>query len=284
MEEILILTDYSRQAEQAAEVALEVAGRSRSDLVLSHALVLPENLTGGGYEQTGDVFRRLETSDLGTLKAFAARLKRKVRPGKAPGHLPVIRCLDQPGSAAGNFESVIHRRKQIWLVVMPEEKTQGSIISQFIFASGTFMVTSMARCPVLLIPPGTLRLSVRTILFASDLENADYKPLRQLARFARLYGARIVVTHMPSVPRTEPEEADRHQTFRTIVRKVGYPNIRFDAGPANPGNLGRLVLDTAPDLLAMVNRKHPYLEAVLHRSSTDRPGIPLLILPADNSG
>jgi len=289
MENILVLTDFTKKSEHAAEFALKIAERSHSDLVLFNAFHLPQVMpaTEPLYPYYED-FTSIKKEESEKLEDFAHRLSRKAA-GSETDHKPSIFHFNEPGTVGENIKQILHQKKNIWLIVMGDKKIKEDILSRFIFGSDTFTVINMASCPVLLIPPQTKNLAIRTIVFASNLENTDYKALRVLAHFATFFKAKIVVTHVYSHTLSIQEKVDQYETYMRIAEKVNYPNITYEdfenKGNGIPEALSKFVSKSKPDVLAMINKKHPFFERIFHNSATnkmlDYHQLPIMVLPSE---
>ncbi|HEY0899421.1 MAG TPA: universal stress protein [Sphingobacteriaceae bacterium] len=289
MEQILILTDFTKKSEHAADFALRIAERSNSDLILFNAFHLPQVMpaTEPLYPYYED-FSSIKKEESDKLEDFAHRLTQKAGLSET-GHKPSVSHFNEPGTVGENITNILQQNKNIWLIVMGDKKIREDILSRFIFGSDTYTVINMANCPVLLIPPQTKKLAIKTIVFASNLEKTDYKALRVLAHFATFFKAKIVVTHVYSHTLSIQEKVDQYETYMRIAGKVNYPYITYEdfenKGEGISEALSKFVSKTKPDVLAMINKKHPFFERIFHISAThkmlDSHQLPIMVLPSE---
>ncbi len=283
MQKILILTDFTAKSENAARYAAEIAERTHSDLLVFNAFPIPQAAppTEPVYP-VYDEFSSARKAESEKLRKFAASVQRAVVDRTS------VSYFNEPGSLGENIRDVLRHKKGIWLIVMGDKK-KDNIFSRFVFGSDTFAVLNVANCPVLLVPQKTSSPAIETIAFASNLERTDYKALRRLVDFASYFKAKIIVTHVYPHAMTIQEKVDQYETYLHIIKKVDYPLISYQDFMADGDGIAegllRFIRKNKPGILAMVNRKHPFFEKMLHHSATEEileaHRLPVLVLPAD---
>ena len=150
MKTILVLTDFTRRSEHAAEFALEIAFKIRGEILLYNAFYAPQvvSLESGVYPYYED-YSAIEQECLHEMEKIVRKLGKKftTQHGVPP---PPIRLLNEPGKL-GDKVHEITMRKDIWMIVMGDKSKEGPV-SRFIFGSNSNAVIDNASCPVLLIP------------------------------------------------------------------------------------------------------------------------------------
>ncbi len=283
MKNILVLTDLSNRAEYAAEYALNIAIKSKSNLLLCHVLELSTNTTAGLElnfpleDQLG-----LESKRIPELKALTKRLEKLVPEVDATEFTPSINYIIAFGPIVQFAEKIIEE-KLVRLVVIGAHKSNG--LSRFIFGSHTHAILDKINCPVLLVPENLKFKSLKTIAYASDLTFNNQKVIQYLMDIANPFDALIAVTHisLPGFPATASEQA------------MGY-SLNDQLGPDHPtmfyhtikGNdvkasLMEITNSGKADILALVHKRYGFFERLFHASISkqmaDDAKVPLLILP-----
>jgi nucleotide-binding universal stress UspA family protein len=156
----------------------------------------------------------------------------------------------------------------------------------FLLGHDSNQVISNATCPVLMIPQKLELSSVKRIAFALEqVDNIDSKALNFLVEFSEPFDAEIFVTHVIT-----PKEADvSHQqlvsSFTREAVKQDYDEISFYdiQGYDITKTLLQFEQVANLDLIAVVHRKHSYVQRLFHHSVTkqlmDYHTVPLLVFP-----
>lgn len=262
---ILLPTDFSENAEIACQFAFDLAKRSQGRVEVLHAYDLP-------YSD-----RSMTTSLLEVMKDNAennmAEFKKELE-AKYP---------DTPFNTRvnlGNPIRIIHEianDSNIDMVVMGTKGASG--LEEILIGSNAASVIQNTVKPVMVIPPKAQLQAVEKIIFASDLDpKVRSEPLKQLADFAALNGAKIDVVHVqkeggaPEGGRERLREilADHIQEFTILHRDKIEKSIAEEADKENA------------QVIAAIAKRYGFFEGLFHRSVTSRLAYqshrPLLVL------
>lgn len=279
MKAILVLTDFSKEANYVAEFAINLAITYHANLTFCHVLEQndhqnDENHVSDRYK-TGyrDVF---DLSD--QIDEFNEMVKAYTVPSS---FTPAVDCIVEFGIFADTAAKIV-AGQSIDFVVIGSRKT--SCVSKFQFGSQTYTLPDKFKCPVLLIPQGAKFKGLHTILYASDLPVDNKKALQFLAELAKPFNATVKVGHIAK--RSLPVKVSQEITTDSLNHQLGRNYVKLVYQTLKDDNLGaglqRMIGKEKVNILALAHRKYHFMEGVFHASlSKLMPGIeiPLLILP-----
>ncbi|ALD21352.1 universal stress protein [Hymenobacter sp. DG25A] len=241
MKNILVATDFSRQAHHAFEAALHLAQRAGGSVTLLHVIDAPEPETAGfstyGGPVNGDEFgnasgidelfmlKRLEVTHqrMQQLQAEAAQL--------APG-VPVhetATVADFPEAIA----RLIQERQIDLLVVGPQEH---DTLERFFASTHTEQLVRQAACPVLAVKHAPGNFDLRTIVFASDFSDEADAAVPELRRVLQLYPeAKLFLLQVTNDEFPRPDLLARMQEFALRHQLTQAEPVLFEAGQPTRG-------------------------------------------------
>jgi nucleotide-binding universal stress UspA family protein len=286
MNTILVPTDFSAHAENAARYAWQLAKCVNSCIILCNAFNVPaeEVMAAQVAWPLEDYNSMQEASTLG-LKSLAGRLEKQA--GETDGTAPLVSCENQAGSVADVMGALAIKERAV-LVVMGTSKSGGLV--RFLWGSNRSSLMQDVQVPLLLVPENYHYKSLKRIAFATDWSESDIEILQTLASLARYYNAAILIIHVTNSEETEwLKSGDASVFLNRVTCKVNYPNIYYrqirnddiDKGLSYFSENGNI------DMLAMVHRRHPLIERLLKGSHTKTVAkynqVPLLVFPAEAS-
>ena len=143
---LLVLTDFSQSAKNAAEYAFHLARRIQADLVLFNAYLIPD--IGFDSWPTGDESNRSKQS-LSNLQEEAERIQR-LTPDLMGTFTPKCRFLSIEGGMAENVTAIIEDRKDVLMVIMGGGKCNGR--EDMLFGEEITQILVNVKCPTLIVP------------------------------------------------------------------------------------------------------------------------------------
>lgn len=287
MKTILVPTDFSEPAANAARYGLFLAQYLQADLQLTHAFKVPAEVRAAAqsawplnnYEhvksdcdaELDNLRRQLELETLATAAPpnFISRIS-----GTAE--------LGEVSTMVRNLAAHYHAP----LVVMG--MSGASQLQQLLLGSNTRELIDKATFPVLLVPRVPVPRQLRKIAFATDLNKGDIELLHSLASLARPFNAEILIAHVTDAK--YDTTAQRHlveEFLSEVTAKANYGQIyyRHIKSMDVDHGLDWLTEHGMIDLLAMVHRPHLFFEQLIKGSHTQRLArhirIPLLVFPPD---
>jgi nucleotide-binding universal stress UspA family protein len=286
MKKILIPTDFSLSAKNAAHYAMHLAKEMKNNLKLVNAMMIPVEVPLAGHVSASLIsFDMLEEEVEGELARIAEKMMYLdgFETAEDTFH-PFVEYVKGIGPVA----EVITRHADhadLSLVVMGT--ADDGKISRFLFGSATHSVIEMASFPLLLVPSQCQFKGLHKIAFATDLSEQDVAVIHVLAGFARTFNAEILIVHICEKD-LENVIADQQKIdafLNEVTNKVNYHKIYYHhiLGNDVDDGLDWLAAHGQIQMLAMVHRKHDLFHKVFKGSYTQRMkrriDIPLLVFP-----
>jgi nucleotide-binding universal stress UspA family protein len=275
MKTILVPTDFSQPANNALTYALAIARKSGARVILMHAYHMPASNT--------TVFRDVTS----ILKQDAERdLADVARQLMADPQNAVVKL--ETAAVRGDLVNGLKKiadETRADLIVMGTKGTSG--LSEILVGTNTASVIEDISCPVMAIPEQATYREIKQILYATDYQVADDTSISQLAEFASLFGASILLLHVAGNT-SHPNRQDQliSEYTEKIKRKVAYPQLSFrlEESPDILNGLNNTIQSMNIDLVAMTTRKRNVYENFFKGSITKKMAyhthIPLLAFHA----
>lgn len=285
MKTIVVPTDFSPAAENAARYALHLAKGMQAGIKLCNAFLVPletpmasqvvwplEDYTSIKYETTEE------------LKIFAEKLleEEKVFNDNEPYH-PVVEYISEVGSVADVVADLAEAEKSP-VVVMG--MSGAGMVSRFILGSSSRKMIEKARFPVLLVPAKFIFNGIKKIAFATDLSSGDIDVINSITGLAQPFNAEILIAHVTGETYDKQEYQHKVDAFlNDITGKINYPKIyyRHIKSVDVDHGLDWLTAHGQIDILAMVHRQHSIIDRVFEGSHTQKLArhikLPLLAFP-----
>ncbi|WP_028375407.1 universal stress protein [Leeuwenhoekiella sp. MAR_2009_132] len=276
MRKILIPTDFSENALNAAKYTLELFKFFTCELYFVHAFAEKayasiesnENLT---FDEHKDAFKRKSDTQ---LKEFKSVL---VTHFHNPKH--EIHVLSVFGFLVDAVNDLVES-ENIDLVAMG---TLGETNNrQITYGSNTLQVIRYIKCPVLVVPNLYKEIHPKNILFVSDYM-LPYKKreLKLVATLAQRITAIITSLHISDFENQSVRQQD-NMNFLKFEFKKNETLFITAKGNDITETINKALIDYKVDFLVMVNSRHSYLENLLYTSTIEKIGlhikIPFLVL------
>lgn len=265
MKNILVPTDFSRNAENALLYAAEIANKFGSRITLLHTFKVYSSagmfVSVESYMEKDAAEHMLAAAErVEPMLSGGATLESKIIRGDA---VPVIADLAEKGDYS--------------LIIMG---TQGASGLKEIFTGSTANgVMKNTRTPVLAIPNGYRYQPIKTIVFAVDEEGISHPGITSvLVKIARAFEAKIHVFHQDLGSRDDGIDP----TVDIFLDGTDH-SFHYELDEQNINeSINSFVRDYQANLLCMVRRRRGFLEEAFHVSATTREVFdspaPLLIL------
>lgn len=286
MKKILVPTDFSGPANNAALYSLQLAAHIKANINLCNVIKLPATIPGPVQIGLPIIdFSTLKEETEKSLKLLTEKLKEKLKPTpNSSPFIPAIEFTSQPGPVAEVIRTV-YKNNKMNLVVMGMSGENS--LNKFLIGSSSKEMIEKANFPLLLIPADAKFKGIKKIAFATDLSEADVLAIHSLAGLASVFGAEILITHVTD----KKVDLYQHQlkvaaflndiTCKVNYNKIYYRHIRnkeVNDGLEWLADYGQI------DMLVMVHRLHSIIDQVFKGSHTQklakRIALPLLVFPA----
>ena len=274
MKTVLVLTDFSKKAEHAAEMAIKIAVTANAKVQLHSTFHAPQVFpSDAGATPFFEDYTAEEEAANDKLKEFEERLKKKL----GNETLPRITCTSTPGNLVDTIENL-----DPWLMVMGG-KSRASALSEFVFGSNTSAIMDKASCPVLIVPEKAELNPFKKIVFASALGPAEKDAMSFVEEFGSILNAQITVLHVTDKQVGE-ENHDEQSINYTSVVSGNQPAVRYTdvRGTDIAEAINDYARHEALDVIAIAHTRRSFFGQLFHKSIgksiVNYQDLPVLIL------
>jgi nucleotide-binding universal stress UspA family protein len=252
MNTILLATDYSPVAQNAAVYALHLAHHLQADLELVHSYIIPFAYTDSPVpllnideiQKIAEDSMEAKIRQLQQLNTYGVRISHKIIAGD------IIECL----------EEVIKEQPPL-LVVMG---TYGAGSDSFLWGSVAVKALRTLKAPVLAIPAEANWQPVRKIGFSADYQQiSEQTPVTEIMIWLNQMDATLEVIHVDKPEQLFPVPAlltEQLQDLRPVYHSLIHEHIE-DA-------VAEFILNHKIDWLLVIPKKHGFFENLFHKSRT----------------
>lgn len=202
IQNILFPTDFSKAADHAFPVALELASRFGAEITTVHAFVEP--FVPKGY-MTRTLKEIVDQADFEEFELYRDQLPKlhDLASSLGKGHIP-IRHAFFSGKDIIHQLLIAAEKEKGDLIVMGTTGARG--IEEFFQGTIASEIMENAPCPVLIIPEAASRFpAFRRIAFAAGLEPSEEGVLSWLEQFAKPLKTEVIRINLPGVDETDFE-------------------------------------------------------------------------------
>lgn len=233
MKRILVPVDFSKESENAAQVAVNIVKKCDGTLYLLHMLELPETTEFMISNQIEPTF----FMDMAT-KRFKTFLE-----------LPFLKSVNVKTNILfyKAFNGIQDEAKalKIDLIVMGSKGVSG--IEEIIIGSNTEKVVRNAEVPVLVIKESSKNFNIKHMVFASDFALTGRKSFQKVIDFANFFEARIHLLYVNTIHNFETtEESNAH--IQAYIKGFNFYNYLITIYNANSVEKG--ILDFSKSIKA----------------------------------
>ncbi|MDC6351330.1 universal stress protein [Zeaxanthinibacter sp. PT1] len=273
MKKIIISTDFSSNAENAIQYALQLFANEKCAFYLLNAVKPPvhfEQYTWHGSPEPSNQEKSLEQ-----LTALVERLSNTT---KNPEHLFI------PHSAMNNVSGEIKelvQKEQIDIIVMGKQGTTGA--KHILFGSNTTEVIRSLKCPVITVPADYEYNAPKHILFATDLEiTYGNELLKELQFLATHHQSQIAVLHIKSASGLSEQQENNKEVLDEVLGNIDH-RFHLISHKDFRTAINDFQAEHHIDFLAMVKNKHTFIERLFLSSNIKQIGlrmsVPFMVLP-----
>lgn len=273
IKKILVPTDFSKNALNAAEYAFAYAEKTKSKIILFNSYEDPsgELIVPNIDEHTGSEEAKQEAEQ--RMKKLIASLS-KTFPNTEPEGVVL------PGIVSENITEYV-KKNNITLVIMGTTG-QGAIARVFM-GSTTSDVIADVPCTIIAVPPKAKFKEIKNIAIATDLDKDSFSAVKESVLFAKMHHAKIIFVHVQDLKIFYADLVLQKMVDR-IKEEMDYKKISSyicrDSNVAD--GLSFFIKKYKPDLLSMVTHGRKFPETIWETSWTNKMSnntvIPLLVL------
>jgi nucleotide-binding universal stress UspA family protein len=283
MKKILVATDFSPAAENAARYALHLAYYLQVNIELLHTFEVPVIASEvGAFNWSSEDYENLKGFKIGQLSDLTSKLDkedREVRPD-----FPWIPQISYSCEEVEVFKTIGQHTgsKDTYFLTMGASSKSG--IKRFFFGSKVLSAVHKTGLPVLIVPPMANFKKINKIAFATDFSGNDLEILHALSGLARPFNAEILIAHVTEGNvMSAPQQKNIESFLKEVTAKANYPKIyyRHLSGMNVEEGLTWLIDHGHIDLLSMVHRPHDLFDQIFNGSHTmkmaEHTSLPMLI-------
>lgn len=271
MKNILVPTDFSEPAKNAAVYAIELAKRTDAKITFLHVYPMPTVATEMPVLLTS--YDEVEHNSLNLLKQLAEELRANLN------YTPAIECLTGPGYVLETIKDIVAEKK-IDLIVMGI--TGGGAVTEKFIGSNATIIIKNVHCATLVVPMEAKFKTIKTIAFATDFENIENSTaINEIKNLCELFNShlRIInVVHPHQI--LSYDKTLSGMQLDGIFEKIDH-SIHLPEGELADG-INKVIDDHKADLLIMIPRKHIVFSEIISERHTKRMAfhahIPLLAI------
>lgn len=203
MKRILVPVDFSKEAENAAKIASDIARKTNSEIFLVHMLELPVS--------TIDPAEMSTISSEPQIIYFMKLAHEKFEKFKLLPFLKGLRVIETIQFQHA-FSGIINEseKNNIDLIVMGSQGASG--LQEMFIGSNTEKVVRRSKVPVLVIKQDIDHFQVKDIVFASDFNKESKTTFHRVIEFADLFEATIHLLYINTI--------HNFNTSRNIENKI----------------------------------------------------------------
>ena len=280
MNTIIVPTDFSVTAANAAEYAMHFAGQVKAKkILLFHAYELPVALD--------PLMPGVQMLELDSYKDTANNNADRFRSellAKFPGTNIQVDTKVEYGSITGGLEQ-IGQEGPIELIIMGI--TGGGALEETLIGSNTTSVAGAMGVPVLIIPPQARFVKVDTIMLACDFDHADqFIPVNLIRKLINDTHAKLLVFNIE----VDIEESNKKYpasmmgegfAVHTLLQEFD-PEYHFTKNKEYVDGVNEFADSHKVNMIISIPKRHSFFEKLFIRSSTKKLAfhshLPLLVV------
>ncbi len=282
MKRILIATDFSAAADDAAKYAIALATVIGTDAIITNAALVTTDSPVEILWPKGDYQSLIRKNDIRLGDLSKKLIDSSFEHGGVTVAMPKVTVKSGMGSVVDLLRETV-QNGGIGLVAMGLSGSGN--MKRLVLGSSSRDVIDSADYPVLLVPKGTVFKPITRIAFATDLSLNDMECIKSLAGLAGLLQAELRIVHVIR-PGLDSGVTEHINAFRTQLKNtISYDRIHYENVycPKVEDGLCWLKDHGETDLLVMVHHRHNGINDFIKGSHSQkmarRTTIPLLIMP-----
>ncbi len=281
MKTILVPTDFSANANNALEYAVEIAHLTEAALILLHVYtpaVSKSNIISA--------FITDEVEDAKKEILEKLNIVRKTIEQEYTG----ITCQTQV-AVGETVDEIIAVSIQLPADLLIMGTLGASNLTRSLFGSNTASVIESSSCPVMCIPAEYTFKIPKRILFATNFSYDDIQGATKLATLAKAFKSEIMIGHVDTSPEEDETEEVSMQKFISEVKLISdYSDFTYRIVNDHNVSMGLdlILQESAIDVVALSTHKRNFFEKFYNPSLTKKISlyidIPILVFqnPRDN--
>lgn len=217
MKKILVPTDFSENAENALQIAAQLAQKFKSEIYLLHMIELPVNMSNPvGETRSNNLPEAIGFMKL-AKKRFTEILSRPYLKG-----IKVHEIVEFHQAFDGIMET--SREHGCDYIIMGSKGASG--FKEMFIGSNTEKVVRTSEIPVLVIKEARPNFEVNDFVFATNLDNNNKMTLEKVVEFAKLMDARLHLLYVNTANEFITSK-DTDTYLEKYVEDIDFDNYEF---------------------------------------------------------
>ncbi|KYG82468.1 universal stress protein [Roseivirga echinicomitans] len=269
---ILVPTDFSDCANHALKMAIEIAERTNSELLVTHINPIP---AGGDAlffinKETLDSNEEEVQTDFNRLFIAFPHLRKINHRFIVETGISMDLMLD------------IAKKEKVDLIIMGTKGCSNKV--EAFFGSNTYWVIKKTKVPVLAVPKDAHIDSISKVLLATDFEQGNRTGIQALVNMAEIFGAEIDIVHVAKdkVPVEVSINPDLVMNWGAQMKNIDH-QYHFIAHDDLEAGIMHYAVEHKIQLLAILSRKTDLINRLFHKSLSKKlvyhSKLPLLVIP-----
>lgn len=284
MRTIVVPTDFSKPARNAAIYALHLAHAMKSDIHLSHSFEIPvESPMLGQTAWAVYQYPALQKDKCEELNKCAKTLQDKAKILWGYEAFPFHPKIYQTCEATEVIQLVNETAAKNTTLFIVMGMQGAGMLTRFLFGSNSLKMIENTKHPLLLIPQKHKFKGLKKIAFATDLDKKDIKTAQALINFAKYFDAELLITHILQSSNEVFENTDYEQRKEFFLKKLD-GKICYNCIYSEDIDYGLDILKNKDiDMLIMGHQHRGFFDKLVVLSQAVEQAnhleIPLLIIP-----
>lgn len=274
MKTILIPTDFSSTAINAADYAIGFAKQMRIDKILLYNAWQPVSIA--------DPMSTLIISEIDAIKE-ASRLQLEKEEARLKKECPIHITIETLSELAILENGVVELCKQKEIAYIVIGITGGGTLDEKLIGSNTITISHKTEVPVIIIPKDCSYQFISKAMFLSDFKDINSSvPQQQIKDFLEIAQPELeVVNFDPDFSREQVEPALEKFALTQILRKYS-PEFKYSLRNDFEDAVNEFAEDDKVQIIINIAKKHSWLYNILHESYTNKLAfhtkVPLMVI------
>lgn len=283
MKKIIVLTDFSKTARNAANAAVEIACQLNANILLVNSYLLPFTV----FAMEGEGRTLIDSSLISSvsetgLKNETRRLRRIIDAKIGLSKKILVESLSSIESIHQTMIE-LNRSAQVAMVVMGVHQSSFPVMCSAIDLES---LLSLMDCPILILPNKHQGFPIKNFVFATNLADGDIAVLARMLSLAKSFDFHIHVCHVsksgfvPDFNEEDKVQKFMHDTIKFNDRRISFTILK---SLHIVKTLNEFSKSINADMIGIIYNPHSLGWKLFHQSHTSKiikhQYLPLLIFP-----
>jgi nucleotide-binding universal stress UspA family protein len=263
MNNILVPTDFSENAQKAFLYALKIANKYGANLYVLHSYQPPvlSFSHAGQPAMLDDVYNEISLSKFDFFKKRTPELH-KLAEDHGLDHDKII-FLFEEGPLIDTLKKITDRER-IEMIVMGTLGASG--LRQQFMGTNTVAVIKNTHVPVLCVPADLEQMDINKIAFTTLFRDKDRESLRKILDMANVFGAHVYCTHIVQDGKSPADILQYSAEWRKSFDKNSMDFVFLEKGGSLEETIRDFVHQNKIDLLTIVKRSRGFFDRLISAS------------------